>query len=191
MENKEKILACALSLFVKYGYDGVGVQEICEAAGITKPTLYYYFGSKNGLLEALLEKYFSELLPAVRQAASTAPQGDVKKTLTDVAKVFFAFARQNTSFYKFQLSLIFAPAESESNIAALHWNNQLHKILVELFKEAATRHGNMVNRHEPYAISFLGMLNTYIGLSLNNYDVAMNDKLIYQSVHQFMHGIFS
>ena len=29
------------------GYDAVGVQEIVDTAGITKPTLYYYFGSKR------------------------------------------------------------------------------------------------------------------------------------------------
>ncbi len=54
MENKENILKCALDLFYAKGYDAVGVQEIAEKAGITKPTLYYYFGSKYGLLETLL-----------------------------------------------------------------------------------------------------------------------------------------
>ena len=46
MENKERILECALELFYAKGYDAVGVQEIAERSGITKPTLYYYFGSK-------------------------------------------------------------------------------------------------------------------------------------------------
>ena len=43
MDNKETIMTCALDLFYARGYDGVGVQEIADAAGITKPTLYYYF----------------------------------------------------------------------------------------------------------------------------------------------------
>ena len=34
------------SCFMPRGYDAVGVQEIAQKAGITKPTLYYYFGSK-------------------------------------------------------------------------------------------------------------------------------------------------
>ena len=51
MENKERIMECALDLFYAKGYDAVGVQEIVEKAGITKPTLYYYFGSKLGLLK--------------------------------------------------------------------------------------------------------------------------------------------
>ena len=59
MDNRENILTCALELFYQRGYDAVGIQEICQAAGITKPTLYHYFGSKYGLLEVLLEREFS------------------------------------------------------------------------------------------------------------------------------------
>ena len=51
------ILEEALKLFSNNGYEATGVQEICEQAGVTKPTLYHYFGSKQGLLDAvLLEK---------------------------------------------------------------------------------------------------------------------------------------
>ena len=61
MDNRERILQCALELFYAKGYDAVGVQEIAQKAGITKPTLYYYFGSKYGLLETLLTKHFTVL----------------------------------------------------------------------------------------------------------------------------------
>ena len=39
MENKERILECALELFYAKGYDAVGVQEIAERSGITKPSI--------------------------------------------------------------------------------------------------------------------------------------------------------
>jgi len=57
MSNRETILACALQLFSARGYDAVGVQEIVEAVGIQKPTLYHYFGSKAGLLHSLLARF--------------------------------------------------------------------------------------------------------------------------------------
>lgn len=43
MDNKEKILQCALELFYARGYDAVGVQEIAETAGVTKPTSVLLF----------------------------------------------------------------------------------------------------------------------------------------------------
>lgn len=53
MDNRMNILQKALQLFYEKGYDAIGVQEIADAAGVTKPTLYHYFGSKYGLLEAV------------------------------------------------------------------------------------------------------------------------------------------
>ena len=75
MENRERLLEAALSLFYEKGYDAVGVQEIVEAAGVTKPTLYYYFGSKKGLLEAVLQKNFRVMEEQLIQATGPEPGG--------------------------------------------------------------------------------------------------------------------
>ncbi len=41
-DTRARILCHALQLFASRGYDATGVQEIVEAAGVTKPTLYHY-----------------------------------------------------------------------------------------------------------------------------------------------------
>ena len=66
MENREMIMRCAKTLFYAKGYDAVGVQEIVDKAGVTKPTLYYYFGSKYGLLKTLIEEMKAEIAEAQR-----------------------------------------------------------------------------------------------------------------------------
>ena len=70
MDNRQLIMEKALELFCARGYDAVGVQEIAEQSGITKPTLYYYFGSKKGLLETLLETEYAVLRQALESAIS-------------------------------------------------------------------------------------------------------------------------
>ena len=67
LDNKEKILECALNLFYQKGYDAVGVQEIVTAVGITKPTLYYYYKSKYGLLESLLSEKCNRMNEQLRE----------------------------------------------------------------------------------------------------------------------------
>jgi AcrR family transcriptional regulator len=188
MDNRAAILTCALKLFAARGYDAVGVQEIVEAAGITKPTLYHYFGSKQGLLDVLLGEHFDRLCAAVRQAA--AYQGDLPLTLTRVAVAYFDFAGKNKAFYRWQLALWFAPPESDACRAVSRLNNELYELIEDLFLRAAADHGNMKGRQRAYAATFIGMINTYIGLSLNGY-AKLDDQLVYQAVHQFMHGIFS
>ena len=49
------------------------VQEIAEQSGITKPTLYYYFGSKQGLMETILEEK-SRILEEMLEKAVEEPE---------------------------------------------------------------------------------------------------------------------
>lgn len=52
---RERLLLAACDLFCRYGINATGVDSIVAAAGTAKTTLYKSFGSKDGLLEAVLE----------------------------------------------------------------------------------------------------------------------------------------
>jgi TetR/AcrR family transcriptional regulator len=188
MDNRSLILARALHLWSERGYDAVGVQEIVEAAGITKPTLYHYFGSKRGLLDALIDERSAGLGEALGKAAEY--RGDLVVTLESVVRVYFEFARQNGPYYRMQLAFWFAPEQSDGHQAILARNAGQHQALERLFEAAARDHGNMRGRHQAYAATFLGMINTYIGLHLNGF-AALDEQLVRQAVHQFQHGIYS
>jgi TetR/AcrR family transcriptional regulator len=53
---RQRLLLAATRLFARTGYAATSVREIVEAAGVTKPVLYYYFQSKEGLYLAILEE---------------------------------------------------------------------------------------------------------------------------------------
>lgn len=188
MDNRSIIAEQALALFASRGYDAVGVQEICETAGVTKPTLYHYFYSKRGLLEGILTDSFNRLKEKMQSAAEY--QGDLPLTLQRIAEACFIFARENPVFYRLQLGLWFSPQESESFLVVSTLNRFQYEIIERLFIEAVLQHGNMRGRHQAYAITFLGMINNYIGLGLNGL-TELNSTLVQQAVHQFQHGIYS
>ena len=188
-DNRQSLLNEALRLFAERGYDAVGVQEIAAAAGVTKPTLYHYFGSKRGLLDALLAEGFDTLYANVAAAARYA--GDLPLTLTRVTAAYFAFARQHPTFYRLQLAMVFAPPESEAQQAVLRHNAQQQALLEDLFQQATAQHGNMRGRQRRYAVTLRGMIDTYIGLALNGYADLADEALLHQALHQFMHGIYS
>jgi AcrR family transcriptional regulator len=52
---RDRLLEAAKHLFCRYGVNSIGVDEIVAAAGTAKTTLYRSFGSKDGLVEAVLE----------------------------------------------------------------------------------------------------------------------------------------
>lgn len=188
MDNRENLLNCALDLFALQGYDAVGVQVISDAAGIKKPTLYHYFGSKSGLLKALLEENLHPFLEKLETAATY--QGDIHASLKAVANTFFDFARQKPRFYRFYLSMWFAPRESKAFKAMQTFSTRQQEMIEQLFTSAVEDHGNMRGRQRAYAASFLGIINTYILISLNGY-AQLDETLVDSLLHQFKHGIFS
>lgn len=61
--TKERIIEAALDLFSIKGYDGVGVDQIAEEAGIKGPSLYRHFKSKTEILSTITsraEQYYEE-----------------------------------------------------------------------------------------------------------------------------------
>jgi len=176
----------AMQLFAARGYAAVGVQEIVEAAGVTKPTLYHHFGNK--LLQAILQEEFAAM--AVRVSAAAAYRGDLAGTLRAVAAAYFEYAGGAPEFYRLMLLLWFSPPDSEERGASANLFHFQQAMLERLFQDAAADHGNMKGRHQAYAATFLGMVNTYIGLRLNGH-VRLDHAVVARAVHQFMHGILS
>lgn len=188
MDSRTGLLRAALTLFAVRGYDAVGVQEVAEAAGVAKPTLYHFFGSKLGLLEALFTEYASKLDHRLREAASYA--GNLPLTLDRVVAAYIEFATREPVFYRMELALYFAPRESDAHRVAVHHYERRHAILEELFLKAVRDHGNMRGRHRRYAVTLVGMINSYIGLQLNE-RLVITDRIRRDIVHQFSHGIYS
>jgi AcrR family transcriptional regulator len=52
---RQRLLDTATELFAEKGYAGTTVREIVDRAGVSKPVLYYYFKSKEGLFYAILK----------------------------------------------------------------------------------------------------------------------------------------
>jgi TetR/AcrR family transcriptional regulator len=59
-ETRAAILAAAGRIFAKSGLAGARTDAIAAAAGVNKALLYYYFKSKEGLYEAVVEDHFRE-----------------------------------------------------------------------------------------------------------------------------------
>jgi TetR/AcrR family transcriptional regulator len=71
---RTRILEVATRLFATRGFDGTSIQDIAEEVGITRPTLVYHFGSKDGLRDEVLDRmlgHWQDELPAVLAAATT------------------------------------------------------------------------------------------------------------------------
>ena len=72
-EKTEAILAAALDVFSTQGFRGATLDQIAEAAGLSKPNLLYYFASKEAVHRMLLERLLDTWLDPLRRLD---PDGD-------------------------------------------------------------------------------------------------------------------
>lgn len=188
MNTKEKILTTALALFAAEGYENVGIQKIVSAVNVQKPTLYHYFGSKQGLLQAILEAYYQPFLERLTHCCDY--QGDLTYSLEQTVLAYFAFASAHPDLYRLGLALSYASEQSEARQTMAPLLERQLSLLVGLFAQAEKDHGNMRGRSQRYGLSFLGQINAAITGSYYQ-QVALNQESAYLACKQFMHGIYS
>ena len=102
--SNSRILAKALELFSEKGYDATSVREICEAAGVTKPTLYHFYGSKEGvyraIVEGALERFREEML------GSLVGPGSLRERLVRLARTYIESTVREPELARFIMALI-------------------------------------------------------------------------------------
>ena len=85
--RREQILDVAVQVFARSGYHGASMNDVADAAGVTKPVLYQHFDSKQDLYLALLDEVGRRLLNAISKATAGATSG---KTQTELGfKAYF------------------------------------------------------------------------------------------------------
>jgi len=65
---RTRLLNAAVRVFDRKGYAAASVREVAEMAGVTKPAVYYHFGSKEGLLLAILDQAMRDVDAALERA---------------------------------------------------------------------------------------------------------------------------
>src|SRR5262245_8644895 len=92
-EREQQILAVAERVFAADGYQATSMDDIATRVGLSKPMLYEYFGSKEGLLLACLQRSKRELLEVTTAAAAGASTPE--KLLHDCLLAFFRFGDEH------------------------------------------------------------------------------------------------
>ncbi len=89
-DQREQILARAAKLFARRGYTGTSMNEVAEACGVTKPTLYHYVRDKQQLLLEIAAAHVARLEALVDQvgAETHAPEPRVRRLISAFLEVY-------------------------------------------------------------------------------------------------------
>ena len=100
-QRRQQLFAVARERFAEQGFHATSMDEIAEAAGVTKPVLYQHFPSKRALYVELLEETGRQLLTTLAEA--TAQAGTLRERVEIGFRAYFRFAIDDRSAFLFLL----------------------------------------------------------------------------------------
>ena len=127
--RRQQLLTVALRLFGARGFEATTMDDIAEAAGVTKPLLYQHFASKRALYLELLESVAQSLLEAIGKAVAEA-EGPRQQVEGGFAAYFHLVVSQADAF-----SLLFGsdvPDDPELSKVVRHVEDMLAEAVDEL-----------------------------------------------------------
>lgn len=155
--RKYELIDTARTLFLENGYDKTSVSDIVKAVGVAQGTFYYYFSSKNDILEAVSERIFQDLEKDIG-GIYTEPSKTAAGRINDMLNRVFSFRRS--------IDLILELLHTDSNIA-LHnklsqkTQGRLNQMFASVMKEGI-RSGEFTIRHPDETAELLSAMMHYV-----------------------------
>lgn len=98
-KKQEQILEAALDVFSQHGFRGSTIDQIAEAAGMSKPNLLYYFGRKEDIHKALIERLLDTWLdPLVEMDPNGDPMPEIRSYIRRKLEMARDFPRESRLF---------------------------------------------------------------------------------------------
>ncbi len=105
---RERLLEAAKELFANNGYAATSTQQIIKAAKVTKPTLYYYYRSKEGLYQTLVDHIQDRRFDLIKNTIAAHKNRPIKKQLIALLKAILQFAHEHRNLTRLSFSTAFA-----------------------------------------------------------------------------------
>jgi AcrR family transcriptional regulator len=139
-----RLLGSAAELFSRKGYAGTTVREIVERAGVTKPALYYYFRSKEGIYLDLMRGPLQGFLRHIE--SSMREKGTARERLARLCLLAYDDFVRNLSLARIMFSIYYGPPQGAPYVdfdsAQLRFQESVIQVLKEGIRNGEFRKGD-------------------------------------------------
>jgi len=186
IDVKEKIVDAALATFSKNGYDRTRMDDIAEAANVSKGTLYLYFKNKEELFFAISERNIRELKEQLSTLLTKS------EDLISSAENFYENFRSNTSGTNVEKVFFEIIAESSRN---LKLRRMLYEQRMKMLDVVTTyldlqQEKGLIRKNSNTKTIASGLISLYNGLSLSKI-LGINETLNKQTWINTVRAIFN
>jgi len=186
--TRQHILQAALKSFARCGYAATSVQHIVDAAGVSKPALYYYFADKAQLFQALVDQAHDEryrLMQAAAQRGRT-----VAEKLEQIVAAVFEFSLRNRELMRLAFATAFAASgEAPGRVRCMEKGRRNYDFVRSLIEQGQAS-GELDRRCgvDDLAMGIYGQLNSYVMVRLLVPDCPLDRRTAKQIVRLFLEG---
>jgi AcrR family transcriptional regulator len=161
MDLKRRIIQGAIDHFSKNGYDSTKVDDIADALGISKGTIYFYFGDKSGLFRAISDHFVDSVKEELGAIFRTAEEKDM-----DVAQFYENLRRLEHGTDRLMVEMV---AESTRNPklrkVLLEHRRRVLEVTIEHIRKLVAQ--GMLRKDTNVAALAAGEMALYIGLTIS------------------------
>ena len=161
---REKLLRVARDLFTTRGYTATSVREIVEAAGVTKPALYYHFASKEGIYLAILDDLRSLFDTGIAEHGGKA--GNVRCQIEEFILGLYDLFEQNRAAARFLNAAFWGPTQSAPSFDFQALNERFISFVALKVEEGISAGEIRGANTRDVSLTLLGALSSYVNLTL-------------------------
>lgn len=129
MKTRERILECAQKLFSEEGFEKISTKKIAKESGCNEVTIFRIFGTKDRLLEEILNRFVEE--SKIIRILHESLTGDLKTDISKSIYLYQSFLSQHEAIFRLQLKL---PDEAGQRfLRTIDFKNYLVDHFIEVF----------------------------------------------------------
>ncbi|MDD4357118.1 MAG: TetR/AcrR family transcriptional regulator [Smithellaceae bacterium] len=132
-DSRRQILDVALKLFARKGYAAATVREIVDASGITAPSLYYYFGNKEGLYMELMQTHCARIDQVLESHMHTS--SSAKEKVKDLVDKIFLHVANDRDFFRLMFTIYYGPSQGAPYCDFISYHAKFHAAIKKIIEE--------------------------------------------------------
>jgi len=186
--TKTKIFMVAARLIAEKGYNGVSMREISEKSEVSKPTIYYYFESKEGIYKELLNVGLNHVIEILEQIQKL--NIPAKTKLVNLIKTLFHQSFEYPEFVKFLLTLSNFTEEIPFRQFFQQQISRNRRILIEIIQKGIDSGEFGASAKPGLAAEIIaGVISHFLWQQLNSKTAILSDQLAEEIIEILFKGL--
>ena len=184
---RHRLLTAATELFTQKGYSATTVREIVATAGVTKPTLYYYFRNKEGIYVELMQEGFSKLDNLL--ATSLGDRGSASQKLLRLCDRIYSLFMENIKLVRVMYAIYYGPHQGAPFFDFDAYHLKFQEAVRRLIEEGIRRGEFCKGDAGEMSWAIIGAINAAMEVHLGHTELELGREGLARVLKLIFHGI--